>query len=399
MQKFGIIVDMKPNCQNKKIKFKRELIFCAVSFALFLVMLLLKTNVKICEWWTVNVSQKIVWLASTLTGWFGFSLFEFLCAAVIVIGIVLLVTIIVLFCRQKGRVALKILAVVLCVALTIVCVYTASAGFAYNRKELPVQIKQGDIERTKINEYAEYFVDLLNDVSRKIERDKDGVVVCPYTTKKLSDLLSKEYERLDKTYFYNKTPRAKGVTLSKIMSQAQITGVFFAPTGEVNINVDFPKSTFAVTMAHEMAHGKGVMRENDANLLAYYVTLMSDDYYVKYNALFSLVGSVARAVSYYPDSLAEWKALIKKISPEVTNEMNFYNEYWKNHDKLAKIEEWFNDLYLKMSGVKQGTKSYVDGDGNEYGEDLDGDGRKIATKINFSRPQRMVFLLIEKGCI
>ena len=57
--------------------------------------------------------------------------------------------------------------------------------------------------------------------------------------------------------------RAKGVKLSRLMSYIDFTGFFFPFTGEANVNTDFPPSLFAATVAHELAHQRGVAKEQD----------------------------------------------------------------------------------------------------------------------------------------
>ena len=53
------------------------------------------------------------------------------------------------------------------------------------------------------------------------------------------------------------------------MSYANIGGMFFPFTMESNINVDNPFFVVPWTMAHELAHQCGFMREDEANFIAY----------------------------------------------------------------------------------------------------------------------------------
>ena len=46
--------------------------------------------------------------------------------------------------------------------------------------------------------------------------------------------------------------------------------------------------------------------------------------------------------------------------------VNYVNEFWKKHDLLGNVGEWFNNLYIKSSGVKEGTSSYHGGTDYEF---------------------------------
>ena len=46
--------------------------------------------------------------------------------------------------------------------------------------------------------------------------------------------------------------------------------------------------------------------------------------------------------------------------------VNYVNEFWKKHDLLGDIGEWFNNLYIKSSGVPEGTGSYHGGTEFEF---------------------------------
>ena len=42
-------------------------------------------------------------------------------------------------------------------------------------------------------------------------------------------------------------------------------------------------------------------------------------------------------------------------------------DYWKKHDLLGDVADFFNNLYIKASGVEEGTSSYQGG--TEYHHD------------------------------
>ena len=55
-------------------------------------------------------------------------------------------------------------------------------------------------------------------------------------------------------------------------------------TIESNINTNYPDFIVASSAAHEMAHQRGVARENEANFTSFVVLSSSDDTFLKYSA-------------------------------------------------------------------------------------------------------------------
>ena len=45
---------------------------------------------------------------------------------------------------------------------------------------------------------------------------------------------------------------------------------------------------------------------------------------------------------------------------------NYVYNFWQKHDLLGDIGDFINDLYLKMSGTKEGTTSYQGGTSYEH---------------------------------
>ena len=73
-------------------------------------------------------------------------------------------------------------------------------------------------------------------------------------------------ERFPFLEFRDQTP--KRMFFSKVMSAMNFTGVYFAFTGESNINVDAPACLIPSTIAHELAHQRGIASEQECNFLA-----------------------------------------------------------------------------------------------------------------------------------
>ena len=55
------------------------------------------------------------------------------------------------------------------------------------------------------------------------------------------------------------------------MTYTHISGIYTFYTGESNININYPDFVVASSATHEMAHQRGVARENEANFVSFVV--------------------------------------------------------------------------------------------------------------------------------
>ena len=138
------------------------------------------------------------------------------------------------------------------------------------------------------------------------------------------------------------------------MSYLGITGIYFPFTGEANVNVNIPAYEIPVTMAHEMAHAKGVARENEANVAAYVLCITAEDPYLQYSGL---MNAAAVMLNSLPEE--EYEELRSRLAPEILREYSNAGAHYAQYDGWAEaVSSFFNDLFLKSNGVAGGTRSY-----------------------------------------
>ncbi len=398
---------MKNKSHTKQKNFKRasirRLIVVGVLAAVFVVLYLLTLNTKVCEWFATTVSRVWIKVFGTLLGWIPFSLYE-LFLIVAILGIIAFVVIeIVLLCKHKWQ---KSVTAVLIVAITLFAfldVYTTSASFAYNRDPLPTSVYEEysgeDLSVDEAVQIAEYIIAESSSLYDQTKHDSDGNIVYPYDFAQLSQRLAEEYKRLDSGYFSSYTPRGKRILNKTIMSELGISGVFFAPFGEANVNGIETGLTLPFTLGHELAHGKGVMREYEADLVAAYVLMTSDDPYLRYGITVQFVYRAIDMVSLYPDTQDTVTRLNGMIDNRAISELSRDNSKWAKYDTLDKIGEFFNDLYLKLQKQEGGTNSYYKpGDIVDTG-DKDSDDRPIKQIIRFGDMQNLLIKLYKQGYI
>lgn len=379
---------------------RRRLIELGVLTSVFIILTALSTNSAVCEFFAASVSRAWIFLFGNIFGVLPFSVYEFFLIAAIAGVIAFLVCLIVFLCKRKWR---RLVTMTLVSALTVVSflnVYTLSASFGYNREPLPQEVykeyRSEDFSYEEAVELTRILIDKANNAYLSTEHDKNGNIVYPYDFKKISALIAEEYKKLDNGYFSPYTPKAKKIINKTIMSEMHIVGVFFAPFGEANINGNENNMYLPVTMAHELAHGKGVMRENEANLIAYYVLLTSKDPYLSYGATVKCMSAALSLVSLYPDSEKTYFELVSSVNSGIAVERKNYNAFYDQFTLLDDIGEFFNDIYLKLQG-QGGTNSYVKPPEIVDTGEVDKDDNPIYRIINFSDTQNLLIKLYKEN--
>ena len=335
-----------------------------VIFLLVVVIVLwaiLKTNEDVAEAITQTVAKgygKGLSYVSGVTTHVSFT--EVLFVSLIVIALFLLILAIRDFFKFRPIKAVCKLLNIAIIALVVVATYSVSCEAAYNRKKMPLPYYQEVVKHDQFVPIYNYFATDLNNCIEALEFDNNGDL------KKMElDVLVKEikeaYNIVTDPYFYSHFGSVKPLISSFLYREFQITGVTFSPLAEANINTMNTNVDIPLTVAHELAHTKGVMREDDANQLAFYVCLNSANPYLRYSAYNGYFYQMEIISSYLTD---EEKATLVPVKAEFNKTRNYCYEYWKKHDALGKLGDFINNLYIKSSGVKEGTDSYSGGTDN-----------------------------------
>lgn len=149
----------------------------------------------------------------------------------------------------------------------------------------------------------------------------------------------------------------KPVLASKLLSYANIGGMFFPFTAESNINVDNPFFTIPWTMAHELAHQCGFMREDEANFIAYLACRQSDDALMRYSGcLLAYDNALGALRKVDPERASEIAA---GLAPAVQRDLVQRAEHWAKYEgPVQNVSNTANDTYLKANNQVDGMRSY-----------------------------------------
>lgn len=343
-----------------KRNFYIRLIIIGALLASLIFLLLTKISISFSETWSRTISRWYATAVGTLFSWIPFSITEVLIILLVIAIIIWIAFAIRHLVRQGFHGSNKYWLDLVIAGLVIGVLYSGTAGMNYNRE--PVDIPQHTALIGDVSQYATIgfqFRDDYNACAENLEFNEEGSVVSPYSPEELSKKIVQEYARLDSEYFnlYSTNPKQMYL-LGWLYREFGITGLSFAPTGEANVNQLATAGERPFVCAHELAHSKGVMREEDANLTAAYICLTSDDYYLRYSGYMWTFGSLATLVRA-TNNMEDYHNLYKYMNQNIFRDNRYRSAYWTEHNAMSNIGNFFNNIYLAIAG-NGGTDSYHD---------------------------------------
>ncbi len=147
----------------------------------------------------------------------------------------------------------------------------------------------------------------------------------------------------------------KPLFASGFFTRIGLSGIYSPFTGEPNYNADMPDFQLPFTMAHEMAHQRGVARESEANFVAYLVCINSRDPFVRYSGYRNGLGVLGELYRLEPEKARE---LAKQLGPGFREDSRRAALFWAKASGAA-LTNRINDLYLRANRVRQGTADYA----------------------------------------
>ena len=337
------------------------LIFYAIAALSAILFIIFLCSKKFADFFNRYISSLLRGVLAHLTSWIPFSLAEFLLLLLIPIIVLLSIVGIRKYADTWRSVGVFCVSLLSVIAL-VFSVFTVgfAAGYRGTTLDEKLGLDRRDVSGEELYATALILSEELSEISRTIGYSPEtNFSVMPYGTVELSERLNEAYSTACNEYSFlpRLRSRVKPVMLSRAMSYTHITGVYTFFTGEANINVAFPDYTLPFTAAHELAHQRGVAREDEANFMAFLVCLSSEDTYLRYSAYLNLYEYVAAAL-YEASPELYWKAYAT-LPNRVRAEMAAYSAFFETYRNsvASDVSEAVNDTFLTIQGT-DGTKSY-----------------------------------------
>lgn len=204
---------------------------------------------------------------------------------------------------------------------------------------------------------TEYFARMANEYSSRVERGEDGLF-----SEDLDSIFAcspQLYDKVQEHFPCLEGPAlaAKPFLFSRAMSYINFTGFFFPFTGEANINVDAPACLIPSTIAHEIAHQRGVAAEDEANFVAVLSSLESGNDVYTYSA--ALLAYIHLSNALYSADLDAWQQVSALIGDAVRADLDCNNKYWEKYETpISDVSDTVYTGFLQSYGQTLGLKSY-----------------------------------------
>lgn len=337
------------------------IIIFAITIVSAILYMCFKSSVRFADFFNLYVSAPFRIFISSVTSVFPFSLAE----TAIILSPVILAVLIFLAVKfaKRGKAAsvryfLSLVAILCCIFITFV--WTYSSGYYTTPIDKRVGIERKKLSKDDLYKVAVIMTEKLNTLSDNIIYDESGASLLPYSYNELSKKICKSYDTVASKYgiLINFRSNMKPILLSEPFTYTHISGVYSFMTGESNLNVNYPDFILASSAAHELAHQRGIARENEANFVAFLACVNSDDVFLQYSGYLDVYSYVTNALYSADKDLYKtaYSMLDTKVRGDLISYSQFFRKYANSH--ASQVTDKINNSYLNANGQTEGTKSY-----------------------------------------
>ena len=285
------------------------------------------------------------------------SLFPFPLMEVFVVGLILWLIIYPICLRKKG---IRLRKIMLSEGEILAWVYVwfyLGWGMNYYRHHIYTRM-----QITPVAYEEQHFKDFLKDYTERLNA----------TYQPSTDIADEELKQHVHA-FYAQLPASYGLAQPKswqepkdfiftsLYSKVGVLGSMGPFFAEAQLNADLPAIQYPFTYAHEFSHLLGVSNEAEANYWAYRACTESTSPTLQYCGYFGLLPYVISNASYLLPK-GEFQAWVQTIKPEIIEQYNEKNTYWRElySPWIGKIQDFTYNLFLKGNKIPSGKKNYAE---------------------------------------
>ena len=352
--------------EKKKITLRSLWRLCPARHAVLLISLawlaayfLLRENRAVMNFLCKALVRPWHAFAGKLFSTVPFSVTEWVILFLAALGVVLLVLLIVQLIRRRWAKAYRTGMTILSVSAVMFALFCLWWGVLYYSDSFTEQagLERRDISVQELETVTRYFAAEVNTAGEHVERGEDGVFAVDKDTifRRSPDI----YGGAEQIFPCLAAPavRAKPVLLSRLLSYIRYTGFFFPYTAEANLNADSPACLLPSTIAHELAHPRGVAREDEANFCAVVACLESGDEDYRYSG--ALLAYIYLGNALYRADYGAWREVYSTLSENVRADLRANNDYWARFETpAADVSEKVYESFLQTYGDDRGMQSY-----------------------------------------
>ncbi len=359
-----IYIFPKKRAEMSKSKYKQKKkisLFALVSFVIFaltyILLVISKLSPSAADLLNGTLCHAFRSVMAKLGGIFPFSLYEVFMLSIPLLAVLLVILAVKSFKSGRG---VRFIFDLLAITLLLISGHNLSLGIGYHTTPID---KKADLPQAEVTEdrLAAVMTELRDEVNMLCSEInyEDGVSSPDKSFEELNRLISDAYLKLEEKGYIPQSfdSTAKRVYFGNLMSYMGITGIYTFYTGDANVNSAYPMYDMIFTSAHELAHQRGISRENEANFIGYLATRESDDAYIRYAGALSMYEYIGNAL--YRTNKERYKEINAELSSLARGDILASYEVTQKYGDtfIADISSFVNDLFLKSNGTA-GVVSY-----------------------------------------
>ncbi len=339
----------------------KAMIIFALTLLSLIIYIAFRCSSSFANFFNSYLSMPVRVVISTVTSVVPFSIAEILLITM-PIWIGLLIFFGVKQIKKGRKNGVRYLCNILCIlcVIFILFVWTYSSGYNTTTIDKRLGIDRQNISAIELYDTAIWLTNNINELSNSVTYDSTGASQMPYSYWELSSKLCSSYDSFVDEYgvLHNFWSKVKPIMLSEPFTYTHISGVYSFMTGESNVNVNYPDFIIASSSAHELAHQRGVAREDEANFVAFLVCIGSDDKFLQYSGYLDVYQNVMSAL--YSADKELYRQASSQLCEKALGDRISYSEFFKKYadSKTSQISGSLNDSFLQANGQEAGTKSY-----------------------------------------
>ena len=357
--------EMKKIKNEKKGFFAFIPLWALILFGLggiaFAIELISKRSVALSDFITNTTGKFFRALLSYSTYIFPFSVAEMLLwFSPVLVGIIIFLA--VKYASRSWKAFSRFVSGFLALCVTVYSLFIFTMGTAYYGTGF---IGKMGLERKTISEEELYETAVV--IAQRAAELKDEIMYpegtyssMPYTFFEMSKKINEAYDVVCEKFdgIDDIETRVKPVILSPLWTYTHISGVYSFFTGEANVNTNYPDFVMASSAAHEMAHQRGIVTEDEANFVAFLVCTESDDPYLRYAGYMDMLNTFMMEIAASSSELYSklYSSMPSELQGEFASYSAFFDKYREN--VAADVSDAVNNTYIENHNQPAGVKTY-----------------------------------------
>lgn len=339
------------------------LIIILVGVSFYIVQAILTQRPESAEWYAEKIFPAVSFPAVFLNSLIPISLTELALVAGIMIFPLLIAWFIFRAIRSdsKGKYFYRTALIAAIVFSVFSASFSLMHGFNYSRNPLDAMLGIAPTERSEeeLEEVLRWLIASVTEEQKNLPKDEFGssmlLTDMDQTLADGSEAMNLAGDRFPVLAGNDALPKPVG--LSHYWSYTGIVGMYFPFFGEANINIDVPVYSIPMSICHELAHVRGIAREQDANLAAFIACISSDRADFRYSGYIFALGYIASDLA--AADIEAYIRLMETIPDVVWKDWQASADYWMQFEgPVEEVSEQVNDTYLKANNQEAGTMSY-----------------------------------------